>query len=460
MTKRIRNILFIIFTVAFIALSAVILTYAFGYSLSPYGFKLQKTGIFDIESTPSAAQVSLNGEVQKKFLNQLTGKNAPVTTPIKIAGILPGDYEVKLTLNGYHPWQKKLTLNASETTYLENVRLFKETLPQLVWSLDITRLLTTAVSPDKKYWTILTDNQVIITNLADGSQTASFDLPASSDQADLSWSNDSQSLIANHSLINLASGKTADLRQLANSSAERFVFGADSSQRIYFLDNGSLYEFDILANTKKILLKPEKNNPFIDFLAKDGYLYAIKQNQKDFHSFVAIYKLSDSQFIGTIDLNNLSDYRFTNIHNRWLNLYDQKNHALYLLDIKYPFNNQYELKRLDNAYFNQWDQNNRLLLAGQSDLRLWQRSDNKETLLTRLGTPIRAAFWYKDDNYLIFATDNSLGALELDDRNGRQHTNLLDNIPLTQPQLNADGSTIFFFAKVGQTAGLYSLSLE
>ena len=460
MNKKLRKLLFSFFILAFVALSAAILAYAFGYSVSPYGFKLEKTGIFDIESTPRGALLSLNGQAQKKFLNRLTGKNESVTTPVKLSGMAPGDYDVKLSLDGYHPWEKKLAINPSETTYLENVRLFKKASPQLLWSLDYARILTTATSPNEKYWAILTDSQIIIIDLASGYQTAAFSLPASSEQAELSWSADSQSLVANHSLINLPAGKISDLRQVASTAATRFVFGADSDQRLYFLDNSTLAEFDTLSNAKRSLLADDKDNPAVDWLAKDGYLYIIKQNSQDFHSFIDIYKLTDSQFVGTISLTNLTDYRFSNIHNRWINLYDQKNHALYILDIKYPFNNQFELKLLDNVYFNQWEQNNKLLLAGQSDLRYWQRSDNRETLLTRLGTPIRTAFWYKDNNYLIYATDNSLGALELDDRNGRQHTVLLDNTPLAQTQLNADGSAIFFFGRVDKNDGLYSLSLE
>jgi hypothetical protein len=94
-----------------------------------------KTGILDMQSTPKGAGIILDNEIRGK-------------TPGKIAGLLPGRYQLTLSLTGYHPWQKFVTVHPELVTAVRDVLLFPLT-PRLqpVETAPFERALTT---PDKQ----------------------------------------------------------------------------------------------------------------------------------------------------------------------------------------------------------------------------------------------------------------------------------------------------------------------
>ena len=152
MPKKVRDYLFIVFIVLFVFMTIGISLYASGYKFNlswPLRFNrlLQKTGMLALATVPSRAIVYLN-DVPQKNLSVNPWKKDYLTTPVKIKNILPGEYELRLEETGYWPYKQKIWINSGQTTFVEDVNLFKENLPLLVLSTPEDSL---ALSPDKKY---------------------------------------------------------------------------------------------------------------------------------------------------------------------------------------------------------------------------------------------------------------------------------------------------------------------
>ena len=110
MTRRTRRIIFYIFLITFIILVPSIILYALGY-----GFDFDKktfvaTGAIYLKSYPPKAEIYIN--------------NKPRGTTNKfIRYLVPKVYEIKITKEDYHSWQKKLTVKTGMVTRIDNVFL-------------------------------------------------------------------------------------------------------------------------------------------------------------------------------------------------------------------------------------------------------------------------------------------------------------------------------------------------
>ena len=91
MTLLYRRITYITFIIIFLILAPAAILYTQGFRYNFHYSRVQKTGIMIISSMPRRAQISLNGTVYDKD-----------TTPTKVENMLPGDYEITLTKEGYH----------------------------------------------------------------------------------------------------------------------------------------------------------------------------------------------------------------------------------------------------------------------------------------------------------------------------------------------------------------------
>lgn len=137
MTLNTRRALSVIFILIFIIITPAIMLYAAGYKMSKNGFSMQRTGMFIINSKPEGAKIYIDGEIQKNWSGSIFGGKKFISTPAKIKNLLPGEYDMKLELDGYWDWQKKLTISPGDSTFAENIYLFKNSLPAQIISADI-----------------------------------------------------------------------------------------------------------------------------------------------------------------------------------------------------------------------------------------------------------------------------------------------------------------------------------
>ncbi|OGH69705.1 MAG: hypothetical protein A3C90_03940 [Candidatus Magasanikbacteria bacterium RIFCSPHIGHO2_02_FULL_51_14] len=149
LTRPVRlGIMLFLIAVFCIAAPAIIL-YTAGYR---YDFKTQKikqTGVISIDVLPRSAAVFLNDVRIQKSL------------PIRLPNRAPGAYRLRIEADGYKPWEKDITVESKQTTYIRDVTLFKNALPAAVLPADSSDADDAFFSADGAYVLFLAREQDI-----------------------------------------------------------------------------------------------------------------------------------------------------------------------------------------------------------------------------------------------------------------------------------------------------------
>jgi len=198
MNKR----LLITISVAFFLLTATLsaIYFARGYRLDLKKKKVKETGLLVANSFPNSASVFINGKLT-------TATDDTLNLP-------PGDYQVKISKDGYSPWQKLLKIEKELVTQA-NARLFPSV-------------------PDLK--SLTANGAINITNSPDGEKIAFCVASASAKLKNGIW------LL---SLTNKALSLTKNLRQISNNLPN------SNCQQVILVWN---------PNSKQILFHNKNNN--------------------------------------------------------------------------------------------------------------------------------------------------------------------------------------------------------
>ncbi|MBT4277252.1 hypothetical protein HOD96_00685 [Candidatus Falkowbacteria bacterium] len=133
MSLKTRRILYISFIIFFILVSAATITYTAGYRFHFKKYKFQKNGGIFLEFKPKEVNIYINNK-----LEELTGF---FDNSFKITDLLPGEYTIKITKDGYYSWEKLIKVEEDKINFLKNIILFKKnTLPKLVTERNIINL--------------------------------------------------------------------------------------------------------------------------------------------------------------------------------------------------------------------------------------------------------------------------------------------------------------------------------
>lgn len=126
MTKRIRQIILYSIILFFVLATPIILLYSLGYSFDWQDKKPVLTGGLYLRSIPKKAEVHLDGKIEEE-------------TPVFVKRLLPKDYYIRITKQGFHSWQKRLKIESKLVTEAKNillipinpeVEIIKENLPK------------------------------------------------------------------------------------------------------------------------------------------------------------------------------------------------------------------------------------------------------------------------------------------------------------------------------------------
>ena len=107
-----RAIAFYAALAAFFILLPIVLSYALGYKIDYYRFKVYKTGMIYISSHPAGASVYING----KQYNDLT--------PMSMEDVKPGTYKVEVRRDGFYPWEREMEVRPNMVTKADRIILF------------------------------------------------------------------------------------------------------------------------------------------------------------------------------------------------------------------------------------------------------------------------------------------------------------------------------------------------
>ncbi len=443
-----RRILYILFIIAFLIITPLVSLYATGLRIGG-GFRIQKTGILILDTEPRGASIFLNNKQQRRPLASFfDSAQSHISTPTKIKNLLPKEYDVRLELSGYWPWQKKLVVEPGQSTYAEDVVLFKNDIPRLINSGQYAHI---ALSPDNKYLTARGNDNLTLIELKNENIHTVVSTSTGEETINYNWSPDNKYLIANSYLFDLNDrAKDQDLSSIINPKNTKIKW-QDNDSLIYKLDN-SLQSYNI--NNKKIeTVKSELS--FDDFLVKDSNLFTVARGEQS--SQLSIQNIKDNELNINFDLPK-AEYHFAHQAHNLLNLYDDKHQILYLID---PFSTFKILKdAISNTKESVWINNNSLLFANDFEIWLYDANHQNRTLLTRISEPIKKIIWHPSNNYVIYATSKNINTIELDKRDKFNITRLLEFDDIKGPVLDLNGKTLYFSARIGNQEGVYKLTIQ
>lgn len=408
MSLTARRFLYSTFIAAFFIITTLVISYANGYSISWTSGRLIKTGTFVFKTEPADARIYLNGQLQTESLR--FGKKRDIVTPTKIKNLLPGDYSVRFELAGYHPWEKKLTINSGESTYAETVKLFSQSKPLAIEAGGAKNL---RYNPVKNILSWQSENKVNI-----------FDIRNNKQKLEIVGRPINYTLQENAEHVLVDGNVYPDDVAVPIFSVEKLIgVGVKNIQfvqrqdKIAFSFQGKIEAID-LTSQKISTLYTSSSSEVIDFNAHDNRLEILSASSSRY--FWDFYRNGES--VRSLELP-VGRYRFEAINSEWLALYDTDRELVYLVQANSddaPIKTVKQCKKI--AHIRSGD----FLCTNEYEIFTYNSDNLSSTLLDRLSEPVMAAYWHKTNNYVVYLTKSAVYSLELDQRDFRNKTKIMD----------------------------------
>lgn len=437
-----RKILYSVFILIFLIVTPLTWMYAAGYKIGS-GFSVQKTGILVIETEPSGGKIILNDKPIYGFFDVFNRDNYK-RTPARISNLLPGEYDVRVEMDGYWPWQKKLSIKSSETTFAEDIKLFRKEMP-LPLSNDLHDELF--LSPDMRYLAgIDRDGFELIDT--DDEVSRKITTASSTDKISVSWS-DSQYLAINGFLVRKDMTETPlSLQSVVGKNADNFKLDLNGDQdQIYYSLEGAIYQFDRKSALPIQLYKGSAS----DYIISSDILYVLSDNSL---TVVAVNDLADTNKISLPE----SRYALRNMDYNLLIIEDTKNQSLLIID---PETTPRPIRDvIQGAKDMDWINKSEIIYANDFEILSYNLENKQKKLITRISKEVKDIIWHPNNSHVIFSTDNTLNIVELDDREKYNITKLAELTEIRSAVLSESGNTLYFLAKIGNIGGVYKLDIN
>ncbi len=402
-----RRITYVAFISIFLIASPLVILYTMGYRYNLTKGRVQKTGILKITSNPKAATIKLNGQRYETSL-----------TPAKIEYLLPGDYEISLSKDGYYDWQKKLAVYENGTTFAEKIMLWKKSNSQSLSTSTVTDWLITpdqnivVLTDDHNNLSLLDINSGIFGELT-GGKIETIGAVKSTNAAVINYDSlklDSFSPSGRHLLILASKNQqtnyfvldtlTKDFKQLSGKNYKSIHWDSNSDN-LYALDATTLWQYDLTSLSPKLVLK---KSGLDDFYIVNKVLYTIS------NQLLTQQTLTGE---GAKDIKKITcvSCQIKQIKNNKAFIVDPTKNILTIIDLA----NQ--TRAVDLAYKNlQWLNGDSLIIYNDFEIYIFETGKAEPELITRLSTSIRNVIWHPQGRHLIFSTDKQIKLIELDNR--------------------------------------------
>lgn len=442
MSKKIKDLLLPIFVVLFIILTAYFSLYTSGYKFNlswPIKFNrlLQKTGMLIVNTKPTKAIVYLNNKPQHNPSLKPWEKDY-ITTPAKIKNILPGEYDLRLEIDGYWPFTKKININSGETTFVENINLFLENTPTLVTSCP-PDILT--ISADNKYLYAQTAKKIISIKTE---EIRNLDAP---NNAQAAWLDNNKLLVAG-TLFNPAKERNdINYADLIGSGADSWRFETANGY-LYYKNKNTINLFKTDSRINTVLLS---GGNYIDYKPESDKLFVIekKNNQIIVEKLFSTDSKAERWFLPAN-----GEYAFDKNLADYLTVYDQKNQTLYLFNGAKIGDGPLVIKNIKNWALVSKDQ---LIYTNDFEIYTFDFASGRSTLITRRGTKIEHMVLNADKNYLIFSESNNINVFDFKNYNAIP---LFTGEEIGSLAFDNKTETLYFWARIDGQEGIYKILLQ
>jgi hypothetical protein len=443
MSKKTRDYIFWIFSIIFLFGTIAVSLYASGYQLN-LGWPprlnrlLLKTGMVAAATEPRGATIYLNGVAQKTVaLNPWN--HDYLSTPAKLKNLTPGEYELRLELNGYWPVTKKINVYSGQTTFAEDINLFRSNLPYLISSTATTSL---KLSPSDHY--LLLNSLAAVINLRNNDKQ----YLATASSTSSVWLTNEDKLLTNGQIFDPNTSSTINYQELIGPQAKNWYY-ANNENRLYYQATSSLSYFDLTNNRSSVIVSGDNYEAYQP-AGSNIFLVTTSHNQTKLQK----YSLTNNKVKQEIYLPPTGHYIFKGLTEQYLSLYDDHNHTLYLIN---PNNLSSSAKILNQVLTWQWIDTSHLFYNNKWEIYLVDLKHDTQSLLVRLSENLKEIIYNKSGNYLIYSSSSGLNAYDL--QIGLS-TKLFTSENLSSLALDQKNNTLYFWAKIGQQAGVYKFLLQ
>ena len=241
-------------TVGWICLSAlvilttiVLIALGRGYSYDFHTGRLKLNGLVIFSSTPSGADISVNG----KQIKHKTPYRSTLET---------GDYTFEITKPGYQTWAKRISIEASEVTWAQYVLLIPDHLTRSSWASTKSGLSLLANSQDHHHFAYVDSSDgavwVLDTSSKNPSKLYTPTAPADGQPVEtvtaLAWSGDASRLLVTtqsggktfQRLVDVPSGSVSKLTEQYGFDLTGLQFNPTNSKQLFWLAPEGLRRID------------------------------------------------------------------------------------------------------------------------------------------------------------------------------------------------------------------------
>lgn len=441
MSKKVRDRLFFIFVIVFVIMTILTSLYASGYKFNlswPLKFNrlLQKTGMLNVATIPKNAYIFLNNKQQTGAVFSLIKKDF-LTTPNKIKNLLPGEYTLRLERDGYWPYEKKIKIDSGQTTFAEDINLFRSDSPLFINS-DLSAPL---MSSNGKYIYLKASGQIV--NLKDDSLSP-IKVEANTEGH---WIKSGDKLFAGGKILDPGNNSVQDLTTAVGTGAVTWYY-SDNDDHVYYSNFYSINRLETGNKTATTLLKDEN---YLSYEPRGETIFAVVKTGNKL--ILKSYTLKTGTKLEELELPTVGNYVFKQESANYICLYDDKNSTLYLIDPA-SIKNTTVIKGIKSW---SWINGDEIIYNTDWEINTFNIKTGQSTLITRVSDALNNIIWHKSGRYFIFSTATSLSAADLQTGTVTSITRA-DNI--AYPSLDEKNNLLYFQATLNQQSGLYKLLIQ
>ncbi|MBN1778704.1 MAG: PEGA domain-containing protein [Candidatus Buchananbacteria bacterium] len=457
MTIKTRRLIYITFFIIFFVVVPILTLYATGYRYNFKKNRIEKTGVLIVESIPKKSDIYLNDKFAKK-------------TPTRLNHLLPDEYKLTVSKDGYYDWTKKVTVRSGMSTFATDIVLFKKLAPILIEPGEINIL---AGSPDQQkiiYSKILDNSQeeMRLFNINGGTNLLVKTLNSKSyDRLDfVSWSPDSKKILIkkpaddfnNYLIIDVTNLEVKELFDITRLNFSKLKFDQNNSTILYGLTGSTIYKIDLINNTVTDIIASH----ITDFLADKNDLFYISQVAEE--TFLNHSQINQNQNpVEKIKLSPLSQYNLEVGPNDYLYLLDQKNNDLFVIE-KRAFTSQDIANNIilqNQAKQLFWQPGNqKIIFSNGFDVWDYDFSTNQINFINRYGQPIENAIWLLNKPYLVYQINDEIHITETAPGNTKNDYLINKCDGLDGLFVDYQAQNLYFKCLINNQPGIYKLNIQ
>jgi len=440
--NRLHLVVFWIFLFCFLATSATVLFFTFGYRFSFERGIFIYTGSITVKANPRAVNLSLDG-------NQVpTDMFHSINQSIHVTGIMPGEHLLRVEADGHLPWEKRVIVQSGISTEFWNILL-----PRTAYDITVAasgNFVKGFNSSTRKYFVLVgeKDGETTITILerTTGATTQAFSNRDyrfdPEDGRNLEWSKDENALLV--PLRSRSDGSRAvfliDRTTNTAKNLQDIATVPDPENPRWHPDNDGT--FFVLSHGTLVLVRPDMRNTAqrLVNVAQDVSAYDLAGRYAAFLSKTtgAVSLVEVSGVTENADRKTITDPipGAGRYEKPFLTMYDDKRIAVYDRDGGEGFlwNDDGKVKPsvvplgADIAGVQFSDDGKKLLFYTGNEIsvvftRDWDvqptREDGETLQIARFSAPVSEVQWAKNYEHVLFALGGELKLAELDNRDQR-----------------------------------------